>query len=123
MNTKIVFAILGVVMIAAALVGVTTAQLIGSQNTTNPAQTGTVPPCYSSAGGVPPNCVNSTTEEPYCTGNGIGVYCNNGIATGYCQTSGCGGYGIAAENRNQNAYGTGASMMERSSGFGRGCHR
>ena len=100
MNTKIVLAIIGVALVAAALVGVTTAQLIGAQNTTNPAVTGVVPPCYSSAGGVPTNCLNSTTGQPYCYG-----------------------YGTAASNQNQNAYGVGAGMMERSSGYGMGCHR
>jgi hypothetical protein len=123
MNTKMVLAILGVAVVAAALVGVTTAQLIGAQNTTNPAQTGAVPPCYSSAGGVPPNCVNATTGQPYCYGNGTGVYCNNGTATGYCQNGGCYGYGVQSQNQNQNAYGYGAGMMGRSSGYGRGCHR
>ena len=117
MNTKYLLAIIGVAVVAAALVGVTTAQLIGAQNTTNPAQTGTAPPCYSAAGGVAPNCVNGTTGEPYCTGNGAGTYCNNGTATGYCQNGGCNGYG----NANQNQYGAG--MMERNSESGRGCHR
>jgi hypothetical protein len=109
MNTKIVLAIVGVALIAAALVGVTTAQLIGAQNTTNPTATQAVPPCYSSAGGVPPNCVNATTGQPYCYNNGTG---------GYCQNGGCNGYGYIAQNQNQNTYGYGAGMMG-----GRGCHR
>jgi hypothetical protein len=117
-----ILAIVGVAVVAAALVGVTTAQLIGAQNTTYPAQTGTAPPCYSSAGGVPSNCLNSTTGQPYCYGNGAGVYCYNGTATGYCQNGGCGGYGIAAANQNQN--GVGAGMMGRTgNGYGMGCSR
>jgi hypothetical protein len=55
MNTKMVLAIVGVALVAAALVGVTTAQLIGARNATNIVQTGAVPSCYSSAGGVPSN--------------------------------------------------------------------
>jgi hypothetical protein len=109
MNTKIVLAIVGVALVAAALFSVTTAQLIGAQNTTNPAATQTVPPCYSSAGGVPPNCVNATTGQPYCY---------NGTASNYCQNSGCNNYGYTAQNQNQNTYGYGAGMMG-----GRGCHR
>ena len=120
MNTKIVLAIIGVALVAAALVGVTTAQLIGVQHTTNPAATGVVPPCYSSAGGVPPSCVNSTIGQSCCYGNGSGVYCNSGTATGYCQNGGCNGYGNAAQNQNQNS--VGAGMLERNSN-GRGCHR
>jgi hypothetical protein len=116
MKTKIILAIVGVALIAAALVGVTTAQLIGAQNTTNPAQTGTVPPCYSSAGGIPPNCVNATTGEPYCYGNGTGVYCNNGAATGYCQNGGC--YGVQSQNQNQYQRGNGM-MGQAGYGFGR----
>lgn len=122
MNPKYLFAIIGVALVAAALVGVTTAQLIGAQNSTNPAQTGVVPPCYSPAGGVPSYCLNSTTGEPYCYGNSTGVYCYNGTSTGYCQNGGCIGYGYAAQNQNQNTYGYGAGMMGRSSGYGRGCH-
>jgi hypothetical protein len=122
MNTKYLLAIIGVAVVAAALIGVTTAQLIGAQNSTNPAQTGTVPPCYSSAGGVPPNCVNATTGQPYCYSNGAGTYCYNGTATGYCQNGGCNGYGYSAQSQNQNTYGYGAGMMGRSSGYGRGCH-
>jgi hypothetical protein len=121
-DTKYVLAIIGVAVVAAALVGVTTAQLIGAQNTTNPAQTGVVPPCYSPVGGVPPSCVNATTGQPYCYGNGADVYRYNGTAIGYCQNGGCYGYGYAAQNQNQNTYGYGAGMMGRSSGYGRGCH-
>jgi hypothetical protein len=117
MNTKYLLAIIGVAVVAAALIGVTTAQLIGAQNTTNPAQTGTVPPCYSSAGGVPPNCVNATTGEPYCYSNGAGTYCYNGTATGYCQNGGC--YGIQSQNQNQHQYGAGM-MGQTGYGYGMG---
>jgi hypothetical protein len=108
-----VLAIFGVAVVAAALVGVTTAQLIGAQNTTNPA----VPPCYSSTGTVPSNCVNSTTGQPYCYDNGAGVYCYNGTSTGYCQNGGCYGYGIQAQNQ----YGIGGMIGQ--SGYGCGMGR
>jgi hypothetical protein len=115
MNTKIVLAIVGVALVAAALVGVTTAQLIGARNAINPAQTGVVPPCYSSASGVPSNCLNSTTGQPYCMGNGAGTYCYNGTSTGYCQSGGC--YGV--QSQNQNYYQYGAGMMDQT-GYGYG---
>ncbi len=122
MNTKITLAIVVVALIAAALVGVTTAQLIGAQNITSPAQTNAVPPCYSSAGGALPNCVNAKTGEPYCYGNSTGTYCYISTPAGYCQNGGCYGYGYTAQNQNQNTYGYGAGMMGRNSGYGRGCH-
>ena len=118
MNTKLILAIIGVALVSAALVGVTTAQLIGAQNTINPAQTGAVPPCYSSASGVPPNCVNDTTGEPYCYSNGTGAYCYNGTATGYCQNGGC--YGVQSQDQNQ--YQHGAGMMGQT-GYGYGMGR
>jgi hypothetical protein len=118
MNTKLTLAIIGVALVAAALVGVTTAQLIGAQNTTSPTVTQTVPPCYSSAGGVPPNCVNATTGQPYCYSNSAGVYCYNGTVSGYCQNGGC--YGYSAQNLNQNTYGYGAGMMGAGYGYGMG---
>ena len=114
MNTKIVLAIVVVALVAAALVGVTTAQLIGARNTINQAQTGAVPPCYSSAGGVPSNCVNSTTGQPYCTDNGASVYCYNVTSTGYCQNGGC--YGLQSQNQNQQGVGM---MCQAGYGFGR----
>jgi hypothetical protein len=120
MNTRMILAIVGVALVATALVGVTTAQLIGAQNTTNPAQTGAVPPCYSSAGGVPSNCINDTIGQPYCYSNGTGVYCYNGTTTGYCQNGGCNGYGYSAQSQNQNTYGYGAGMMGTGYGYGMG---
>jgi hypothetical protein len=124
MKTKMILARVGVALVAAALVGVTAAQLIGAQNTVNPAaiQTHTVPPCYNSTVRVPPNCVNSTTGQLYCYGNGAGVYCYNEASTGYCQNGGCYGYGYAAQNQNQNTYGYGAGMMDQT-GYGYGMGR
>ena len=120
MNTKTILAIVGVALVAAALVGVTTAQLIGAQNTTNPAATQAVPPCFSSVGGVPSNCINGTTGQLYCYGNGAGFYCYNGTATDYCQNGGC--YGYAAQSQNQNTYGYGGGMMGQT-GYGYGMGR
>jgi hypothetical protein len=112
MNTKMVLAIVGVAVVAAALVGVTTAQLIGAQNITNPAVTQTVPPCSSSTGGVPSNCVNATTGQPYCY--------SNGTATGYCQNGGC--YGFQSQDQNQYQYGNGM-MSQTGYGCDMGHHR
>jgi hypothetical protein len=117
MNTKMILAIVGVALVAAALVGVTTAQLIGAQNTTNPAQTGTVSPCYSSTGGVPSNYLNRTTGQPYCYGNGADIYCYYSTTMGYCQNGGC--YGIQSQNQNQYQYGAGM-MGQTSYGYGMG---
>jgi hypothetical protein len=127
MNTKLVLAILGVALVAAALVGVSAAAFAGPQYTTNPTQTQWVPPCANSAGVVPPYCINSTTGEPYCYTNGTYTgYCWNGtgLAGGYCGNGGCGygyGYGTQAQLQNQNQYGWG--MMGRAFGSGFGCRR
>jgi hypothetical protein len=117
MNTKIILAIVGVALVAAALVGVSAAQYVGAQNATKSAVTQGVPPCFSSAGGVPSRCLNSTTGQLYCYGNGAGVYCYNGTATGYCQSGGCYGYGYAAQSQNQNTYGYGTGMMGAGYGY------
>jgi hypothetical protein len=120
MNTKIVLAIVGVTLVAAALVGVTPAQLIGARNATNIVQTGAVPPCYSSAGGVPSNCVNATTGEPYCYSNGAGAYYYDGTVIGYCQNGGYYGYRYAGQSQNHNINGYGAGMMGTGYGYGMG---
>jgi hypothetical protein len=115
MKTKLMIAIIGVALVAAALVGVTV-QFVGAQNTTNPAPTqAVVPPCANAAGQVPAYCINATTGEPYCYSNGAYAgYCNNGVANGYgyCQSGGCNGYGYGAEMQSQNQY-----------GYGMGCRR
>jgi hypothetical protein len=113
MKTKLLLAILGVALVAAALVGVTTAQFVGAQNQNQ------INPIYQTN----PYCINQTTGEPYCYTNGTYTgYCWNGTNTGYNQNGGyCNGYGCAAQNQNQYSYGAG--MMERNSGYGRGCSR
>lgn len=126
MKTKLVLAILGVALVAAALVGVSAAAFAGPQYTTNPTQTQTAPWCANNAGVVPPYCINSTTGEPYCYTNGTyRGYCynDNGLVGGYCGNGGCYGYGYGAQaqNQNQNQYGWG--MMGRAVNSGFGCHR
>jgi hypothetical protein len=127
MKTKLILAIVAVALCAAALVGVSTAQFGGAQNTTNLNVNQVVPPCANSAGVVPPYCINQTTGEPYCYVNGTYTgYCYNnvGIVGGYCDGAGCYGYGYGYttqnQNQNQYGYGYGASMMGRSNG-GYGC--
>ena len=71
MKTKFILAIIAVALVAAALVGVSAAQYVGTQNTTNPTLTQGVPPCANASGVVPPYCINATTGEPYCYNNGI----------------------------------------------------
>jgi hypothetical protein len=123
MKTKLILAIVAVALCAAALVGVSAAQFGGAQNTTNPTQTQWVPPCANSAGVVPPYCINQTTGEPYCYLNGTYTgYCydGTGVASGYCGSGACNGYGYGYTAQNQNQYAYGAGMMGRSSG-GSGC--
>ena len=121
MQTKIILAIVAVALMAAALVGVTAAQFANTQTpiaTVGPNDQ-IVSPCVTGNNGVlPPNCINSTTGEPYCYNNGTGIYCNNGYATGICQNGGC--YGYAAQNQNQNQYQYGAGMMGNGYGYGMG---
>jgi hypothetical protein len=119
MNTKVMLAIIGVALVAAALVGVS-AQFVGAQNATNSTSTQGVPPCVNN-GVIPPYCINATTGEPYCIVNGAYAgYCYNGDGAvngyGYCQNGGCNGYGVQAQN--QYEYG----LMGRS-GYGMGCRR
>ncbi len=101
MQTKIVLAIVAVALVAAALVGVTAAQLVNTQTpiiTVGP-NGQVLPPCVTANNGVvPPYCINGTTGQPYCYANSTGVYCNNGIGAGICQNGGC--YGYAAQNQN-----------------------
>jgi hypothetical protein len=117
MKTKIILGIIGVVLVAAALVSLSTAAFVGAQNTTNPTQTQRVQPCVNSTGVALPYCLNSTTSESYCYTNGNSAgYCNNGTNNGYCQNNNC--YGLEAQA--QNLYGCG--NLERNNGYGRGCH-
>jgi hypothetical protein len=130
MNKKMVLALCGVALIAAALVGVSAAQYGNSQNPVlTYRQTGT-------------NCINAATGGPVCLNNGTctNTYCNNTCTTGYCnqtcsgycfnntatgncqnqnQNEYCNGYGYAEQN--QNAYGCGTGIMGRNSS-GRSCH-
>jgi hypothetical protein len=95
MQTKIIFAIAVVALVAAALVGVTAAQF-ANQNIS------TVNPNYSQ---VP----------PYANGNAPAP----GTNTGYSQNGyGCYGYGAQAQNPNQPQYGAG--MMGNGYGYGMG---
>jgi hypothetical protein len=134
MNTKLVLAIFGVALIAAALIGVTAAQYGNTQNPTQTAQT------HNQTGS---NCVNG--DETVCVSNGtctnsycndtctctredcnntcINEYCNqtresygyNGTDTGAVQNQNqneyCNGYGYGCTEQNQNAYGYGAGVM------------
>ena len=121
MRTKIILAIVAIALIVAALIGVTAAQFANNQTpaTTVDPNGQVVPPCVTGSNGVlPPNCINSTTGEPYCYNDGTNVYCWNGIDVGYCQNGyGCYGYGAQAQNQNQYQYGAG--MMGRN-GYGMG---
>ena len=119
MQTKIVLAIAAVALVAAALIGVTAAQLVNTQTpiATVGSNGQVLSPCVTANNGVvPPYCINGTTGQPYCYSNGIGVYCNNGIGTGICQNGGC--YGYAAQNQNQPQYGAG--MMGNGYDYGMG---
>ena len=127
MNTKLILAVIGVALIATALVGVSAAQYVGAQNRTYTTQTGLVPPCADPSGAVPQYCINAT-GEPYCYTNGTYTgYCwnNTGGANSYGQGTGCygygHGYGCGAQNQNQYeyGYGYGAGMIGQS-GYGRG---
>lgn len=123
MNTKLVLAIFGVALVAAALVGVSAAAFAGAQYTTNPTQTQTAPWCANNADVAPPYCINSTTGEAYCYTDGSYTgYCWNGtgIVGGYCGNGGC-SYGYGAQIQNQNQYGWG--MMGQASNSGFGCNR
>ena len=111
-------------MVAAALVGVSAAQYVGTQNATNPTLTQAVPPCVNSTSVVPPYCINATTGQPYCINNGTYTgYCYNGTSYvgGYCQNGGCNGYGYGAQaqNQNQNQYDRGM-MNQTANGYGMG---
>jgi ABC-type antimicrobial peptide transport system permease subunit len=123
MKTKLILAIIGIAVVAAALVGVSAAQFVGTQNTTNPTLTQTVPPCADSTGAVPPYCINATNGEPYCYSNGTTAgYCWNTTDTvgGYCQSGGCNGYSYGAQTQSQNQNQNGWGMMSQSgNGFGR----
>lgn len=119
MKTKLVLAIFGVALIAAALVGVSTTAFADPQYITNLTQTQTAPWCANNADVALPYCINNTTGEPYCYTDGSYTgYCWNGTVI----VGGCGnGYSAQAQNQNQNQYGWG--MMGRSSSNGFGCHR
>jgi hypothetical protein len=121
MNTKIILAIAAVAVVAAALVGVTAAQFTNTQTPiTTVEPNGKIQPPYITSNNdvLPPNCINSTTGEPYCHNKDTGLYCNNGNQVGYCQNGDC--YGYDAQNQNRNQYGTG--MMNRN-GYGMGSCR
>jgi hypothetical protein len=126
MNTKIILAVIGVALVAAALVGVSAAQYVGAQNRINTAQNQLVPPCADATGALPEYCVNATTGEPYCYSNQTrDGYCQNSTSGvgGYGQGEGCYGYGYGngcgAQAQNQYGYGYGAGMMGQT-GYGRG---
>ena len=117
MKTKFILAILGVALVAAALVGVSAAQFVGNQTTTNQILAQQSPPCADSTGAIPPYCINATTGEPYCINNGTNAgYCYNGNTNGYCEGGGCNGYGVQAQNQNQYSWGM---MSQTGNGFGR----
>ena len=126
MNTKLILAVIGVALIATALVGVSAAQYIGAQNRTYTTQTQPVPTCADPSRTVPQYCINATTGEPNCyTNSTYAGYCwnNTGTANGYGQGTGCYGYGYGygceAQTQNQYGYGYGTGMMGQS-GYGRG---
>jgi hypothetical protein len=123
MKTKLIVTILGVALVAAALVGVSAGQFVGAQNATNQIIAQQVPPCADAFGMVPSYCINATTGEPYCYDNGTYAgYCwnNTGIIGGYC--GGGHGYGHGAQAQNQNQYGWGM-MGQTANGYGMGCCR
>jgi hypothetical protein len=130
MKTKLIFAIVAVVLCAATLVGVTAAQFVGAQNQpfTVTSQTG-------------PRCIDSVTDEPYCINNGTctnancnttctetcnetcttSSYCWNTSKTGNCQNGNCNQYEYSNAAQTQNQYQNGCGMNQRNSGNGRGC--
>jgi hypothetical protein len=120
MKTKLILSIIGVALVAAALVSVSAAQYVGTQNTTNPTLTQGVPSCANATGVVPSYCINAATGEPYCYDNSIGTgYCGTINANGYCGCGGCNGYGYSAQTQNQNQYGSGM-MSQTANGYGMG---
>jgi hypothetical protein len=117
MNTKIILATVAIALVAAALVGLSTAQLANQTPTATP-NSQIQPPCITSNNGaIPQYCINAATGEPYCA--------NNGANTGYCQNnanSGCNqnayGYGYCGQVQNQPQFGNGM-MGGNNNGFGR----
>jgi hypothetical protein len=120
MKTKLILAIIGVAMVAAALVGVSAAQYVGNQNATNQILTQQTPPCANLTGTVPSYCINATTDEPYCNNCTNTGYCWNNTAAigGYCGVGGY-GYGTQTQNQTQNQYGWGM-MSQTTNGYGMG---
>ncbi len=144
MNTKIAIAILGISLVAVALLSVTAAQFSGAEN---PLQTASV---YSQTDA---NCINAAIDEPIRLNNGTctnsncnatctGTDCNgtcinqacNQTCSGYCyngtntgirqnQNGNCNGYSYGGcTQQNQNTYGCDTGIMNKNSGYGRGCH-
>jgi hypothetical protein len=134
MNTKMVLAILGVAVVAAALVGVSAAQFAGVQHQTIAYQSN-------------PNCVNTATGQQVCANNGpctnayynstcTGDNCTETCTNQNCNQTNAGNCNNTSAFQNQNQYCNQnnncyteqnqnqivAGMMERNSN-GRGCHR
>lgn len=131
MNNKLIFALAAITLVAAALISVATAQFVNNQATTQPSEDRVVPPCATNTETAPQMCLNQANSE-FCIPNGNATYnCKNNAEANICQhqNGNCNSfrYGYTEYTQNQNQYSWSMhhcqSIMERNSGYGRGCHR
>lgn len=118
-KATVILAIVGVALLATALVGITYAQLATQNPIATPINPSaapwcingnpdvSAPYCYNNTNTVPPYCYNGTNQgSPYYNGEGYGF--------------GCHGYGYGAQDGDQYQYGYGGGMMSRGGMHGRG---